>query len=409
MISFEQAQELLGAHVGALGSELVPLIHAQGRVLRAQVSVPRDVPATANSALDGYGLRADDLKAASPGHPARLRVVGEIAAGDAPEQSPALGEAVRIMTGAPVPPGVDVVIGVEHTRLDPLDEELVLIEQRLVSGANVREAGEDLQLGHVAFEPGTTITPSVLGVLASMGIANVRVGCRPRVAILTTGKELIEVGTAWREGAVYSSNSYSLRALVEDAGGLPVYHGIVPDELAATKESLAAAFEADVVMSSGGVSMGLHDFVRVAAREIGVDEVFWKIAMKPGKPFFFGLLGERPIFGLPGNPVSSMVTFEQLVRPVLRRLQGARPSKRPVLKGRLTHDLHSEVGRLEFVRARAIADAEGGLQATPLAGQGSGVLSTLAAANALIPVAPEIGLVQAGTLVGVQLLGLPEL
>lgn len=412
MISFKQAQELLRARIGTLGTELVPLIQATGRVLRESVTAPRDVPPRDNSALDGYGLRAEDLRGASPESPARLSVVGEIAAGELAGSGPRPGEAVRIMTGAPVPPGVDAVIGVEDTRLLPSDGgggDVVLVHRALSAGAYVRRAGEDLSRGTVAFSPGQTITPSVLGVLASMGIANVRVGCRPRVAILSTGKEVIEVGSAWREGAIYSSNSYSLRALVESAGAVPVYQGIIPDELAVTKERLTAAFEADVVMTSGGVSMGVHDYVRVAAREIGVEEVFWKVAMKPGKPFYFGLRDSRPLFGLPGNPVSSMMSFEQLVRPVLRRLQGALHCERPVLQGRLTQALHAEVGRLEFVRARAVVGEDGVLQVTPLAGQGSGVLSTLAAANAFVPVAPELGSLAAGTPVGVQLLDLPEL
>lgn len=401
MLPFEQALSVILDHVPALGHESVPLEQALGRVLAEAPRAPRPVPPHDNSALDGYAYRAADTREASPDAPARLRIIGEVAAGGRSQREVGAGEAVRIMTGAPMVAGADTVIGVEDTATDAV---AVLIHKALAAGANVRRAGEDLPEGSRPFELGDVIGVGALGVLASMGQASVRVGRRPRVAILATGDEILEVGEGWRPGAIYSSNSYTLRALVRQAGAVPTYLGIVGDDVDETRAQLEEAFSADAVITSGGVSMGRYDHVRTVAEQIGVRPLFWKIAMKPGKPFFFGLKGQTPLFGIPGNPVSTMISFLELVAPALKRMQGQPSHTPPSLAATLDAPLKKAPGRLDFVRARL--ELKGGVpHVTAVGRQGSGVLTSLVAANALIIVPAERSDLSAGESVLVRPLG----
>jgi molybdopterin molybdotransferase len=401
MLPFEQALRVILDHVPTLGHESVPLEQAFGRVLAEAPRAPRPVPPDDNAALDGYTYQAADTREASVDAPARLLIVDEVAAGGRGQREVGAGEAVRIMTGAPMVAGADTVIGVEDTATDG---DAVLIHKALDAGANVRRAGEDLPEGSRPFESGAVIGVGVLGVLASMGLASVRVGRRPRVAILATGDEILEVGETWRAGAIYSSNSYTLRALVRQAGAEPTYLGIVGDDADETRARLEEAFSADAVITSGGVSMGRYDHVRAVAEQIGVRPLFWKIAMKPGKPFFFGLRGQTPLFGIPGNPVSTMVSFLELVSPALARMQGQAFQPRPSLAATLDAPIRKAPGRLDFVRAR-LELREGVPHVTAVGRQGSGVLTSLAGANALIIVPAERADLSAGETVMVRPLG----
>jgi len=404
MIPFDQALARILERVPRLGTEVVPLAEAAGRVLASRVAAVRPVPPVDNAALDGVAFRAADVDAASPRQPVRLRVIAEVAAGGRAQRPVQAGEAVRIMTGAPLPIGVDSVLGIEDVQLA---EGEVAIPAPVRPGANLRRAGEDLGVGDVPVAPGTRLGPAAVGVLASMGLDRVEVAKRPRVALLATGNELLPVGAPWREGAIYSSNSIALAAYVSDAGGVPVDRGLVSDDLPATMRALDEALEADVVLTSGGVSMGEYDHVRVAAPRVGVEQVFWRVAMKPGKPFYFGLRGRTPLFALPGNPASALLVFEELVRPALLAMQGATRVVAPQFEAVLDVPYRQRAGRLGLVRA-TLTLVDGLPHVTPQVGQGSGILSSLATAEAVIRVPAEISELPAGARVLVRLLGWKE-
>lgn len=404
MIPLDRALAMILERVPRLGSEVVPLGEAAGRVLAAEVVAPRPVPPHDNAALDGVAFRAADVRAASAEAPARLRVIAEVAAGGRAGRPVQAGEAVRIMTGAPLPEGVDSVLGIEDVLLTGGE---VAIAGPVRAGANVRRAGEDLAVGDVPVVRGTRLGPAALGVLASMGLDRVDVARRPRVALLATGNELLPVGAPWREGAIYSSNTIALAAYVNDAGGVPIDRGLVGDDLAATMTALDEALEADVVITSGGVSMGEYDHVRTAAPRVGVLQVFWRVAIKPGKPFYFGQRGSTPLFALPGNPASALLVFEELVRPALLAMQGANRVVAPLIEAVLDAPYRQRPGRLGLVRC-ALAMRGGVAYVTPQEGQGSGILSSLATAEAVMRVPPEIAELSAGARVLVRLQGWKE-
>ena len=374
----------------------LPVADAVGLVAAADLGCLVDLPGFDNSAMDGYAVRAADLRGASPDSPVRLSVVADLAAGDAPTRTIGPGEAARIMTGAMVPEGADTIVKVEDTDAGmPL--VAVLVETPL--GTSIRRRGEDLPLGGPVLSAGTVLTPRHIGLLAAAGHATVVVYPRPRVAVVSTGAELIAPGTVLQPGQIHDCNSYLLAGLVEAAGGHTAYRGSIgdhPEQVRELLERLAA--EVDVVITSGGVSMGVHDVVKSVLRER--DEVdFVTVAMQPGKPQGFGVLGERrvPFFGLPGNPVSVFVSFEAFVRPVLRRMQGREPAVTPTTRVRLTAALGSPAGRVQFARATLHRDPDdGGWWATPLAGQGSHFVADLAAADALLLVPAEASYLQAG-------------
>lgn len=406
VIPFEEALETILSDMTVLGTETVALAEADERVLRQDVVAPRPIPPHDNAALDGFAMQAADLATASPKAPVTLEVVAELAAGGSADGRVGPGQAARIMTGAPIPEGADAVIGVEDTENidDALGSEVGARVSFLASvpeGGNIRRAGEDLPEGATPFSPGIRITPTVMGVIASMGIADVVVSRRPLIAVLGTGDEIIEVGEPYRPGAVYSSNAFTLRAMIRRAGASVRYLGIVSDDLDETTRRLDEAFDADLVLTTGGVSMGVYDHIRTACGRLGVRERFWKIAVKPGKPLYFGMRGDTPIFGLPGNPTASFVMFEELVTPALLAMQGAPPLPRPALSAKLTTDVRKKTGRINFLKAKLHIEA-GRLLATPLDGQGSGVLSSMARANAFIALDADCGGAKAGDTVRVH-------
>jgi molybdopterin molybdotransferase len=388
VIPVREATLRILAGVPVLGTEEVRLLDARDRVLAEAVISPLDLPPHTNSAMDGYACRAEDVRGASSAAPRRLRVVEVIPAGTAPARTIGPGEAARIFTGGALPPGADGVIRQEDTDLGAAE---VTISSDRDAGRNFRLAGEDLRKGAGVFAAGQVLGAAQLGVLASMARRSITVFRPARVAIIASGNEIADLDEAaaiLRGEKIASSNSYTLHALITDAGALPVPLGIARD----TKESLVALFsravaEADLIVSTAGVSVGEHDFVRDVIADLGGTMDFWRVAMRPGSPLGFAHLGGKPWIGLPGNPVSTMVCFELYVRPAIRKMQGHaalhRRATRVVMEetvktaGRLTH----------FLRAVVRWDGEV-LRARLTGPQGSGILTSMAMANALV-VVPE--------------------
>ncbi len=358
-LTVEAALARILADVVPGGSEEVALSQAYGRLLAEPVLAPLSLPPWANSAMDGFAVRAADL-------PGTLRVLETIAAGSVGRHVVEPGTASRIMTGAPVPAGADAIVMVEDTSSEG-DRVAIAVGARL--GQHIRREGADVQRGARAFEPGARLTPGAVGLLASLGLARVRVARRPRVAILSTGDEVVAPGLPLGPGQIYSSNNHALVGLVLAAGAEPVDCGNVGDDREALRAAFAdAAARADLVVSTGGVSVGDFDHVKEVVGAID----FWRVAMKPGKPLAYGRLAGRPFFGLPGNPVSCMVNFLQFVRPVIRRTMGDPNPFLPVVHATLRSPLRRATGRVELLRVRL--EREGGQLFAVPAGrhQGSG-------------------------------------
>ena len=407
----EARSRLLGALRPLDGEERVGLAEAAGRVTARAVDSPRDVPPEANSAMDGYAIRAADIPASGT---RALRVIGTAWAGRpfrGAEVGP--GEAVRAFTGAPLPPGVDTVVIQERTA--PAGDAGVLIDPSAEPGRNVRAAGEDVARGERVFEAGRTLGAADVGVLASLGIARVAVRPRPRVAFFTTGDELesleaiggaagdaTDASVELAPGKLWDSNRHVLRALLDRLAVEPIDLGVVPDDPAATRAALLeAAARADLAVSSGGVSAGDADHVARTFHEIG-EVAFWRIAMRPGRPLVSGRVGECAFLGLPGNPVAVMVTFLQFVRPAIARLAGATDARPFEAPARCLSRLRKSPGRTEYQRGVARVDERGELTVQSTGRQGAGRLSSMAAANCLIVVGPERAGVAPGELVTVQ-------
>jgi len=375
-------------------TELLAPTDATGRVLTEAICSPSDLPRFDNSAMDGYAVRAADIRAASPDAPVRLRVKARIAAGDFHSGGLTPGECARLFTGSPMPRGADAVVMQEDTRRDAARPDDVLICDSAQEGENVRQQGEDVRKGSLLLEAGTALTPGCIGLLAAAGVAQLSVGRRPVVGLLATGSELREPGSTLQPGQIYESNRAMLSPLVTQAGGIARTFPLVPDSLAATRAALEAAFaECDLVVTSGGVSVGEMDFVKAALEALGGELKFWKVAIRPGKPFVHGCLGEKLLSGLPGNPVSAFVTFLLLVRPALRRWQGASEVTLPVLPGILGETISNPGDRRHFVRVRV--DGEG--RVFSAGRQASHVLASLAAADGLLDMAP-LATMPAGTI-----------
>ncbi len=378
------------------GSEQLPLRSALGRVLAAPLISPIDVPSYVNSAMDGYAIRAGDLPQSGE---VGLTVIGESFAGHAFEGTLAATQAVRIMTGAPLPQGADSVVIQERVRREG---ETVFVPAGVKLGANVRLAGEDLTRGERVLEAGKRLLPPELGLIASLGIPEVRVTRRPRIAFFSTGDELRSLGEPLGSGEIYDSNRYTLHGMLSRLGVELLDLGVIPDQ----REAVHAAFEqaaamADVVITSGGVSVGEADYVKEALEALG-EVRLWKIAMKPGKPLAFGRLRQAWFFGLPGNPVSAMVTFYQIVQPALRRLMGEEQVEPISLHLPCTTALKKEPGRLDFQRGQLQRDANGQLSVRATGSQGSHILRSMSLADCFIVLPAESGSVEAGSLVEVQ-------
>jgi molybdopterin molybdotransferase len=395
MISVREGQEHILAQVAvAVPPEVLPVTRALARVLAGDVEAPFDVPPADNSAVDGYAVGSADI----PGAGTReLDVVGDLAAGAVFDGPLRAGQALRIMTGAPVPAGADTVYPQEVVERAGDRVRVGLIDK----GVNVRMRGEDVEAGGIVIERGTVLRPQEIGLITSLGIWQVSVHRRPRVALLSTGDEVVEPGTPRRAGQIYDANRFTLRGSVEQCGGDVLDLGIVPDardELSARLREAAAM--ADVVLTSGGVSVGVYDLVKDVLAELGTID-FWQVAMQPGRPLAFGRIGDTTFFGLPGNPVASLLAFMLFVRPALWKLGGRRRLFPPTWQARTLEPLRKRAGRREFKRG-VLAYHDGAWQVRTTGPQGSGILSSMVAGNCLIVLEEERGDVAAGELVTVE-------
>ena len=398
MIPLEEARDHVIGAVRPLDPTVLALPDALGLVLVNDVASSEAVPPFANTAMDGFAVQAADTAAA----PTTLDVVGTIAAGDTGDIPVGPGQAARIMTGAPLPPGADAIIMVELTTLAD-DGATVDIAEAVPEGNHVRSAGEDIEPGDTVFEAGTVITPGHLGVLASLGRFEVEVRPRPRVGVISTGDELVDGPEPLKHGQIRDSNRRTLLALLDESGFEGVDLGLVPDDKDALTEAIQnATTTCDALMSSGGVSMGAFDYVKVVLDEIG--EMRWmQIAIKPAKPMAFGFVGDMPVFGLPGNPVSSMVSYELFARPALRKMAGHTQLDRPWVDAIAGQDLlRRPDGKIHF--ARVVSEyIDGDYRLRFAGGQGSHQLRAMADANALAVVPDGDGVAEGGTITAILL------
>jgi molybdopterin molybdotransferase len=405
MINFDDALKIVLDSVSLLDEIELPLLDSLNFVAAEEVKASEQIPPFDNSAMDGYAVRAQDTAGASESNPVTLKVLMDLPAGKHTERGVGPGEAMRIMTGAPVPAGADAVVPVELT--EKLADGNVRILQEHPRNANIRLAGEDIPIGRKVLAPGDEITPAKLGLLASIGRSSIRVYRKARVAILATGDELVNPGETLGPGKIRSSNSYTMMAQAKACGAEPVYLGIARDTRQSLRARLEQGLSADMIISSGGVSVGDYDYVEEAFQELGIRFLFTKVAIKPGKPTVFGLLGKKPIFGLPGNPVSSMVIFEEFVRPALLKMMGRRKLHRPVIEATLEEDVKKNPNRMHLVRGIVRQDA-GGYKITTTGPQGSGILVSMDLANGIMLVPRGAAPLKKGDRVKAQLINMPE-
>lgn len=411
-LSVQEALDLVLARAKVLEAETVLLPEALGRVLAAPVAAQDSLPPFANSSMDGYALRAADVSAASAAAPADLRVVGDVAAGAQPTVVVMPGTAARIMTGAPLPEGADAVVPVEDTDEPwrgaerPLPER-VAVRRAVQAGDYVRYPGEDIRAGTTVLEAGHVLRPQEIGVLASLGVGQVSLVRRPRVGVLATGDELIAVAEALRPGKIRNSNSYAQAAQVQALGGVPVLLGVAVDteDDVRAKLDAAVAAEVDLLISSAGVSVGAYDVVKHVLDRAG-EVNFWRVRMRPGKPLAFGDYRGIPYLGLPGNPVSAMVSFETFARPAILKMAGHERLNRPSVRAILQEDIRSD-GRESYVRAVVTRGARGYVAMTT-GSQGSHLMTSLVAANALLVVPEGVTAVAAGTELTALMIDWPE-
>jgi len=415
MISVEEALEKVLSYVEVLEPERKPILDCLGQVLAEDVYSTIDIPPLDNSAMDGYALRAEDTRGASESSPRYLVVVGEVAAGSLPAQEVRPGTAIRIMTGAPLPKGADAVVRFEDTdevnrKSSGGDLSQIGILCQAKKGLNVRGRGEDIAKGNLILKKGKVLRPQEIGVLASLGRSTALVIRRPIVAILATGDELIGVDQPLAPGKIHDSNTYTIAAEVSRYGGIPKILGIGRDSVQSLTEKIDEGLDADMLITSGGVSKGDYDIVKDVLAESG-EVGFWTVCMKPGKPLAFGVMkkveagrkGSVPHLGLPGNPVSSMITFEQFARPAILKMMGKKILAKPAVRAIIEDDVVNTDGRRLF--ARVIVTKRGGqYYASPTGPQGSGILTSMAKANGLAVIPESSRGVKAGDMVEVQML-----
>ncbi len=401
LTQLQEAQRIVLESTPTLGLEKISILDALGRVLGEDIVAERDNPPWDNSAMDGFAVRWDDIKQEHAiQKTVTLTVIENVAAGRMPSKSIGAGQAIRIMTGAPIPRGADTVLKVEDTEHTP-DSVRVFKPER--QGANIRPQGEDVKKGECIIGKGTQIRPSEAGMLAILAKSFIFAYQRPRVAILSTGDELADLDERFSEEKIINSNSYGIAAAVQEAGGIPLLLGIARDTPAALKEKILQGLTADILVLSGGVSMGDYDFTKVVFRELGADMNFWKLAIRPGQPLAFGKILGKLAFGLPGNPVSSMVTFEQLVRPAILKMSGHRNYGRPIVQAIFQEKFSKRPDRRHFLRG-VLTQEEGVFKVRTTGAQGSGILTSMVKANCLIDIPVEVERVNRGDLVSVQLL-----
>ena len=407
MLSIEEALNMVLGSADVLEPIRMPLDDAAGLVLAEDIVARGNVPPFTNSAMDGFAVLAADIQHASEASPVRLHILEDVPAGSVATQPVRPGTAIRIMTGAPLPTGADTVVHVEVTHTEGSD---VLVLLALKEGVNVRHAGEDMADGTAVLRAGSVLRPGEVGVCAAAGHAAVSAYPRVRVAILTTGSELVGAADELTPGHIRDANAHSLRAQIAAIGGTPVVFERVPDTREAVRLTLEQALaSADVVLTNGGVSVGDYDFVKDVLQDMGAQLVFWRVKQKPGKPLAFWTLGAKRIVGLPGNPVSCMICVEEYVRPMMRRMMGFTLLHRPVRTVLLAkrYAKGADTGRTHFVRVR-LSEEDGELRAVLTGPQGSGILTSMARAEAIAIIPEDVAALNAGAAVQVQLTELPE-
>ncbi len=400
MISVEKALKTILVNFRPLGSEKINILEARQRIIGEDVFAPHNIPSADNSAMDGYAVRFTETKGATHDKPLQFKIIEDIPAGKVALKKIKKGEAARIMTGAVLPEGADAVIRQEDTKKDG---KTVIIYTSVKKGQNIRFAGEDVRKGELVVKKGNPLRPADIGMLAALGKAFVTVYQKPRVAIMSTGDELVDIETNPPLGKIINSNSYSLAAQVLECGGIPIMLGISKDKKNDLQEKFQAALHADVIISSGGVSVGDFDFVKDVMGEIGNAMHFWQVAMRPGKPLAFGAIEGIPLFGLPGNPVSAMVSFEQFVRPSLLKMQGHKKIFRQTIKAVCDDEFQKSPGFRHFIRA-VVKKEKDQYVAITTGDQGSGILKSMVAANGLIVMGENETRIKKGTQVTIQLL-----
>ena len=415
MISVEEARERILSFFHRLEPVRIPLLEALGQVLAEDVVAPFDIPPLDNTAMDGYAVRFADTEGATDSAPRELRVTGDLAAGYVMETTIGPGEAVRIMTGAPMPPGSDAVVPFEETDealrepgQAPVKTGRVMVLKAADAGANIRYRGEDVRQGTPVLHAGRVVRPSEIGVLSSLGVADVLVYRRPVVAILSTGDEITAVGEPLKPGRIYDSNAYGIAAMVLRLGGVPRLLGIAHDTVEDLTRKIHEGYDADMIVTSAGVSRGDFDVVKdVLASEGAID--FWTVRMRPGKPLAFGAFhapdGRKiPHLGLPGTPVSSMVSFELFGRPALFAMLGRSDWERPVIKAITRDEVRNADGRRFYARCIVTRGEDGRYHADLTGPQGSGILTSMSAANALTVIPEDLDAAHPGDEIDVMML-----
>ncbi|MDP2938718.1 MAG: molybdopterin molybdotransferase MoeA [Candidatus Omnitrophota bacterium] len=393
MIKVATALRTVLKGIKILDSEVIKLIDALERVLAEDVYSNSDIPGFNNSAMDGYALKSSDTHGAARNKPKILEVIEDIKAGDIPKKRLKSNQAARIMTGAMIPEGADSVIIVEYTKRAKGKEqrakrmEFVQIFKEVKSGENIRKAGEDIKKGELVITKGTLLKSSHIGILASLGKAKIKVSRKPKVAILATGDEVIDVDEKLKPGKLRSSNTYTLYTQVLNCGGIAKNLGIARDKPLQLEKKIKEGLDCDLILTSGGVSVGDYDLVKDVLAKMGTNIIFWKVAMRPGKPLVFGHIRRIPLFGLPGNPVSSMVSFEIFVRPVIKKMLGQEADERKEVEAVSEEDIKKKKGLRYFLRANTRWH-QGRYLTRTTGPQGSGILKSMALANSLI-ILPE--------------------
>ncbi|HIG46742.1 MAG TPA: molybdopterin molybdotransferase MoeA [candidate division Zixibacteria bacterium] len=402
MISVIEARDTILAQVSLLGTERVDLFSALDRVLSEDVYATRNQPPWDNSAMDGFAVRTADTLSASQSQPVIFKIIEDLPAGYRAKNKVEAGQAIRIMTGAPVPEGADTILRSEIT--ERLDHKHIKLSQPMAPGTDLRKVGEDISDGALLLPVGTLIRPAEIGLLASTNRSVISVYRNPRVAILSTGDEIVDVDDEMQDGKIVDSNGYALSALVVDTGAEVVRLGICPDTQDALEQKLREALSFDVIITSGGVSVGEYDFVKLALDALGTTMEFWKVAMTPGRPLAFGMIQDTLAFGLPGNPVASMVTFELFTRPALLKMQGYSNLYRRTVRAILLEDINKVLGRKQFIRMQ-LQQRGDAIYASRTGAQGSGILRSMSLADGLAITHEDQIHLKAGDEIEVMLLG----
>lgn len=404
MVGVEEAISIILSSTKVLKTEEISLLDSLSLVLAEDIDSDIDIPHFDNSAMDGYAVIADDTKDAGRENPVSLDVIEDLPAGYLPKKDLTKGKAIRIMTGAIIPKNADAVVMVEDTQKHG---SIVRVFKEVKKNENIRFAGEDIGKDDLVIKKGTIIRAQEIGVLASLGRTKIKVVKKPKVAILATGDELLEIDKKLEKGKIRNSNTYTLISLVKKYGAVPVNLGIAKDNKEDIEEKLKQGFNADILLVSAGVSVGDYDYVRDVLINLGVKLRFWKVAMKPGKPLIFGTLQDKIIFGLPGNPVSSMISFEQFVRPCVLKMMGKEKLRKQEILAKLEQDIEKKPGRIHFLRA-IVYKKNNENYVTVAKKQGSGIFTSLVSANSLVIIPKETSFIKKGSIVKVQLLDDPE-